>query len=115
MAVATLGSRRQHAGMRPLLVAAVLILAACEPARPLAHYEARSAAVNWCIREGKAWGDPVQTEKPAAADARGRRWWTIRFAGADQVVLVDADSGWAKPAPAAVSAPAPRPAPAPAP
>lgn len=80
----------------PILLAA-LMLAACAARMPLSRTEAASAAQNWCVREGKAWGDPAEVVKPGPADAQGHAWWTVRFAtvaGETRAVLVDADTGW---------------------
>ena len=77
----------------------VLVCAACQPRMPLSRTEASSAARNWCVRDGLAWGDPVEITPPASDDGQGRRWWTVRFAGEGRTVLVNADSGWVKQAP----------------
>jgi hypothetical protein len=74
-------------------------LAACQPRMPLSRIEASSAARNWCLRDGHAWGDPVEVAEPGAPDAEGRRWWTVRFPGKGRTLLVNADSGWVKLAP----------------
>ena len=79
----------------PICLAA-LVCAACQPRMPLTRTEASSAARNWCVRDGRPWGDPVEIKQPGDADANGRRWWTVRFAGEGRIVLVDADSGWVK-------------------
>lgn len=73
-----------------------LVCAACQPRMPLTRTEASSAARNWCIRDGLAWGDPVEVSPPTTADSEGRRWWKVRFAGEGRVALVNADSGWVK-------------------
>ncbi len=86
--------------LRILLVCLVLGMSfsasACQPRMPLARTEASSAARNWCLRDGHAWGDVVSVTGPSDPDEQGRRWWTVRFAGEGRVVLVDADSGWVK-------------------
>lgn len=80
---------------------AALACAACQPAMPLSRTEAASAARNWCLRDGHAWGDPVEIKEPTATgtDADGRRWYTVRFAGEGRTLLVNADSGWVRQAP----------------
>lgn len=95
--------------MRPVLLAAcalsLLLLSGCQPRMPLNRTEVSAAARNWCVRDGRDWGDPVEVAKPPAgeADAAGRRWWRVRFApapdGAARLALVDADSGWVQQAP----------------
>lgn len=85
------------------LCLAALACAACQTRLPLSRAEAASSALNWCVRENKAWGDPVEITKPGEADAEGRRFWTVRFAaqpGENTVLLVNAANGWSKPAPA---------------
>ena len=84
--------------MRRILIIclAVLACAACQPRMPLSRTEASSAARNWCIRDGLAWGDPVEITPPGAQDADGRTWWMVRFAGKGHVALVNAESGWVK-------------------
>jgi hypothetical protein len=82
---------------RITLLLAALLLAACAARLPLTRTEAASAAQNWCVREGNAWGDPAEVVKPGPADAQGHAWWTVRFptvAGESRAVRVDADSGW---------------------
>ena len=66
---------------------------------PLSRTEASSAARNWCLRDGHAWGDTISVTEPGPADSDGQRWWTVRFAGKGHVVLVNADTGWVKQAP----------------
>jgi len=82
-----------------LAALACAVLSACQPRLPLSRVEASAAARNWCLRDGLAWGDPVAVEPPGAADADGRRWWTVRFAGEGRVLLVNAESGWVRMAP----------------
>ena len=82
---------------RILLLGAALLLAACAARLPLTRSEAVSAAQNWCLREGRVWGDPAEVTPPDKADAQGRTWWTVRFpapAGESRIVKVDAASGW---------------------
>lgn len=84
---------------RTCLLLVALALAACAARLPLTRTEAASAAMNWCVREGKSWGDPAEVKEPGAADADGETWWTVRFhgpAGQNRVVLVDAATGWTK-------------------
>ncbi len=81
---------------------AILACTACQPRMPLSRTEASAAARNWCVRDGHAWGDPVELVEPSAADADDRRFWTVRFkeqAGERRILLVNADSGWVKRAP----------------
>ncbi len=84
--------------MRRILPACLVLcaLAACQPRMPLSRIEASSAARNWCIRDGHPWGDPIEISGPGTADAQGRSWWTVRFAGEGRSVLVNADNGWVK-------------------
>lgn len=79
----------------------VLVAAACAQRLPLTRTEAASAARSWCLRDGHAWGDPVELIAPGEPDADGRRWWTVRFKTADgeHRVLVNGQSGWVKQAP----------------
>ena len=89
--------------MRLLAAALVcLTIAACQTRLPLSRAEAVAAGQTWCVRENKAWGDPVDVAKPGEADADVRRFWTVRYAaqpGEHTVLLVNAANGWAKPAP----------------
>lgn len=89
--------------MRLIAASAIcLAAAACQERMPLNRAEAAAAAQNWCIREAKPWGDPVDVAKPGAGDDRGRTFWTVRFAapaGESRILLVDAASGWTKRAP----------------
>jgi len=82
-----------------LVCLAVLACTACQPRMPLSRIEASAAARNWCLRDGNAWGDPLEVAQPGEPDAEGRRWWRVRFAGEGRVLLVNVDSGWVKRAP----------------
>lgn len=91
-------ARTNAALLAALVVLAVAggLLAGCQPRLPLNRTEASAAARNWCVRDGLPWGEPVEVREPAAADAEGRRWWTVRFAGEGRIALVNADTGWVK-------------------
>lgn len=84
-----------------VVLAAAVLAGACQARMPLTRTEASAAARNWCLRDGHAWGDPVEVAAPGGADAQGRSWWTVRFKTADgeRRLLVDAMSGWVKRAP----------------
>ncbi|MBN8527214.1 MAG: hypothetical protein J0M02_17920 [Planctomycetes bacterium] len=81
-----------------IVIIAAILLPACQTRMPLSRTEASSAARNWCLRDGHAWGDPVEVVQPGAADEQGRTWWTVRFKAADgeHRLLVDTMSGWVK-------------------
>lgn len=83
------------------IAAIAMLTGACQARMPLTRTEASAAARNWCLRDGHAWGDPVEILAPGEADAQGRRWWTVRFKAADgeHRLSVDAVSGWVKRAP----------------
>jgi hypothetical protein len=78
------------------VLAALAVVAGCQPRLPLNRTEASAAARNWCVRDGLPWGDPVEVREPDAADADGRRWWMVRFAGEGRIALVNAETGWVK-------------------
>ena len=79
-----------------LACTALLVCSACQPRMPLSRIEASAAARNWCVRDGLAWGDPVEIVAPGPQDAEGKRWWTVRFSGPDRTVQVNVDSGWVR-------------------
>jgi len=98
----------------PLAIAAFIVLAivttsGCEPRMPVERGEAVGAADDLLRYRGLAWGDPVDVLTPGPADARGHRWWQVRYdrpPGADlsadptapgpRIILVDAVSGWSQ-------------------
>ena len=82
------------------LAALLLLSTGCEDRPPLSRAQAVSNAYNLQLRDGLNWGDAIETVAPAAADDRGKRWWQMRYRpGADgeiRMMLVDAESGWAR-------------------
>lgn len=76
-----------------LLLPVVMLLVACDPRPPIVRTEIGSLAQNLQVREGLAWGDPTDIQPPA--EFEGRRWWQVTYAEG-QIILVDADSGWAR-------------------
>jgi hypothetical protein len=82
----------------PMLVA--FILAGCEDRPPISRAQVVSNAYNLQLRDGLTWGDAVETLPPGAPDDRGHRWWQVRYRpgneGAVRIILVDAESGWAR-------------------
>jgi hypothetical protein len=79
---------------RPIvLLPLLLLLNACDSRPPIVRSEVGSLAQNLQVREGLAWGDPTDLQPPAPFE--GHRWWQVAYAGG-QVILVDADSGWAR-------------------
>ncbi|HYE05448.1 MAG TPA: hypothetical protein VEL07_07940 [Planctomycetota bacterium] len=87
-----------------VLALAALVVVACEPRRPLARAEVVGKADSLQRAIGADWGAPIAVLPPDGADADGRRWWQVTYApgasGADRVVLVDHDTGWARLPPA---------------
>jgi hypothetical protein len=89
-----------------LVPLAVLLLMStgCEDRPPLSRAQAVSNAYNLQLRDGLNWGDAIETVAPGPADDRGKRWWQMRYRpGADgevRIMLVDAESGWARRPPA---------------
>ncbi|MBA3847146.1 MAG: hypothetical protein H0X45_10920 [Planctomycetes bacterium] len=81
-----------------------LMIVACEPRRPLVRAEVVGKADSLQRALGADWGAPIAVLQPDAADADGRRWWQVSYVpgadGADRVVLVDHDTGWARLPPA---------------
>ncbi len=86
-------------------VAIIAVLAGCQASRPLERSQITTLADNMQIREGLSWGSPREVMEPGPADADGHRWWQLRYVeskdpGAARIILVDADSGWARLPPA---------------
>jgi hypothetical protein len=85
------------------ILIAALMMGGCEEREPVTRAQVVSHAYNLQVRDGVNWGEPVETLPPATVDADGRRWWQLRYHpgkdGRSRVVLVDADSGWARYAP----------------
>lgn len=85
------------------VAALVLILAGCEDRPPISRAQVVSNAYNLQLRDGLTWGDAVEVLQPVTVDDRGHRWWQLRYRpgpdGALRIMLVDADSGWARHAP----------------
>ncbi len=87
-----------------LLVGLAVLLLACEPRRPLVRAEVVGKADSCQRAIGVDWGSPLSVLPPDGADDDGRRWWQVSYQpggdGADRIILVDHDSGWARlPAP----------------
>lgn len=82
------------------LAALLLLSTGCEDRPPLSRAQAVSNAYNLQLRDGLNWGDAIETVAPGPADDRGRSWWQMRYRpGADgevRIMLVDAESGWAR-------------------
>lgn len=81
-----------------------LMIAGCEDRAPITRAQVVSNAYNLQLRDGLIWGDAVETLPPVSADDHGHRWWQIRYRpgpdGAVRLMLVDAESGWARQPPA---------------
>ena len=77
-----------------------LLITACESRAPLSQAQVTGLADSLQRREALAWGQPVEVLPPASPDARGHRWWQVRYADAGEgrvrVVVVDEDSEWAR-------------------
>lgn len=100
---------------RMLLVPALLlVLPGCEDRPPISRAQVVSNAYNLQLRDGLTWGDAVETLPPGTVDDRGHRWWQVRYRpgndGAVRIILVDADSGWARHVPAGYVPRLPQPA-----
>jgi hypothetical protein len=82
----------------------MLFFAGCEDRPPISRAQVVSNAYNLQLRDGLTWGDAVETLSPITADDRGHRWWQVRYRpglnGEIRIMLVDAESGWARHAPA---------------
>lgn len=80
--------------------ALLLVLSGCEDRPPISRAQVVSNAYNLQLRDGLNWGDAVETLLPAAADDRGHRWWQVRYRpgndGSVRILLVDAETGWAR-------------------
>jgi len=80
--------------MRVVSLAVVaLVLVGCDPRPPITRTQVGVIADNLQRRDGMAWGDPRDIQPPA--EFAGHRWWQVTYANG-QVILVDADSGWAR-------------------
>ena len=80
--------------MRAVLgLCALLTLVGCDPRQPVTRGQAAAIAGNLQLREGWAWGDPTDIQTPVTHG--GRLWWQVAYRGG-QVILVDAESGWAR-------------------
>jgi hypothetical protein len=89
----------------PLLVVVLAwCLAGCENRDPLGRAQVVALADHLQRRDGFDWGQPIEVISAGEADARGRSWWQVRYPdggdGVARVILVDADSGWARLPPA---------------
>lgn len=86
--------------MRSALVIAVLVLVACTERPPPNEAQISAMASALIEKEGLVWGPVTSVWPPGEADADGRRWWQVDYREYRQirhpVVLVDAESGWAR-------------------
>lgn len=78
-----------------LIPVAVLLIAGCESRPPINRGQAAGIADNLQRERGLAWGDPEESLEPAATGTDGHRWWQLRYRDGG-IILVDADSGWAR-------------------
>ena len=82
------------------LAALLLLFAGCEDRPSLSRAQAVSNAYNLQLRDGLHWGDAIETVVPGPADDRGKSWWQMRYRpgpdGEVRMMLVDAESGWAR-------------------
>jgi hypothetical protein len=89
-----------HRSALVVLVALLLLLAACDERQPLSRGRAAAIAGNVCLADQLVWGEPIEVLPPAASDAAGRSWWQVRYyapnGSAPRVVLVDDASGWGR-------------------
>lgn len=90
--------------VRFALASTVLLLVACEAARPpLSRAQVIGCSDSLLLREYLVWGSPIEVLPPAGIEADGRRWWQVRYPsggdGSDRIILVDEDSRWARIAP----------------
>lgn len=87
-----------------LMVGVMLFIAGCEDRPPISRAQVVSNAYNLQLRDGLAWGDAMETLPPVSADEHGRKWWQLRYrpgpAGEVRIMLVDAQTGWARQPPA---------------
>lgn len=92
---------------RCLLALLLLLTAACESRPPINQAEVVNYADDLLRREGLWWGSPIEVLKPELADPADRRWWQLRYAegavtgpGSEatvaRIVIVDANTGWAR-------------------
>ncbi len=76
-----------------LLMLVCLCSVGCDPRPPITRTQVGVIAGNLQLREGLSWGDPRDVQPPV--EFAGHRWWQVTYAQ-DRIILVDADSGWAR-------------------
>lgn len=83
-----------------LLIVAVLLTPGCLEREPPGEGQVLAMAEALLRHRGLAWGPVTGVWPPGSPDADGRRWWQVDFhdhqGRRDPVVLVDADTGWAR-------------------
>jgi hypothetical protein len=91
-----------HAHGMMLVTLAVLLglVLACSEREPPNEGQVQALATSLLQKEGLAWGPVTAVWPPGEPDAQGRRWWQVEYREyrerREPVVLVDAESGWAR-------------------
>ena len=79
--------------LRFLVPVLAMLVAGCDPRPPIERFQVGAIAANLQVRDGLTWGDPRDIQPPALWN--GHRWWQVSY-GPERIILVDADSGWAR-------------------
>lgn len=87
--------------MRWALLLIVLLLVGCDIREPTTRGQAMSQADNWLQHKELDWGPIDHVWPPDGSLMDGRSWWQVDYLGttelgAPRVVLVDAETGWAR-------------------
>ena len=97
-------NRTYGAPMRLLMVILVAVslflITGCEERPPISRAQVVSNAAHLQLRDEIKWGEAIEVLQPGPMDANNKLWWQLRYhPGADglnRIIIVDANSGWAR-------------------
>jgi hypothetical protein len=82
------------------LILLLSVFIGCEERRTMNRAQAVSNAAHLQLRDDLKWGEPIEVLAPVEIDANKQAWWQVRYHpgqnGQTRILLVDANSGWAR-------------------
>ncbi len=83
-----------------LVAVSLFLITGCEERPPISRAQVVSNAAHLQLRDEIKWGEAIEVLQPGPMDANNKLWWQLRYhPGADglnRIIIVDANSGWAR-------------------